>query len=278
MVVIYLGSPRLITPRSIEQPGTRVASLMGMNRVILLSAFVATACLPRVSAQEARPATSVSASAGAPAPGATVTAPPAAGSRPGSNGAVIAFTPATAAAYYPPAGSSQAPLSASDVCGALRGGLSGPEVAQDVHERGFVGALSDDEAADARAAGAAPDFIAALQAGRFTVSPAYARRHAEAAAKNHRAVEANAWRAEASAHAQTEEREIERRRQGQIAAENNRAIAAKERDDKQRFENMKAQADWEQRQRDAYNSNDGYYYNGVWYKHRAGSRGHYRYY
>lgn len=147
-----------------------------------------------------------------------------------------------------------------------------------MRERGLVGTFGDDEAADARAAGAAPDFIAALQAGRFNVSPAYARRYAEQAAKGRQAVDSNAWRAEASAHAQADERESERRRQWQIADQNGRAIATKEWEDKKRFEDMKAQADWESRQRQIHNANDGYWHEGRWYAHRSGSRGHYRYY
>ena len=70
-------------------------------------------------------------------------------------------------------------MTAADVCRSLRGGLSGAEVAQDVRERGLVGTFGEDEAAYTRAAGAAPDFISALQAGRFTVTAAYARRYAE---------------------------------------------------------------------------------------------------
>lgn len=106
-----------------------------------------------------------------------------------------------------------------------------------------------------------------MQAGRFTVSPAYARRYAEQAAKGRRATEANAWRAEAAARAQMGERENELRRQGQLADVNNRAIAAKEREDKQRFETMKAKAEWESRRRENYNASGGFWYGGRWYSY-----------
>ncbi len=250
-----------------------------MTRAALFSAFVFAAALPVAHAQVERPAAEPVLAA----PTATSPASPSARKRRGQPAEAtppVAPAPAKveAAAYYPPPGSLQAPLTAADVCRSLRGGLSGPEVAQDVRERGLIGAFGDDEAADARAAGAAPEFIAALQAGRFTVSSAYARRSSEQAAKDRQAVGASAWRAEAAAQAQAADREGELRRQGQIAAENNRAIAAKERGDKQRWEDMKARADWESRQRAANNANDGYLSNGVWYSHRSGSRGHYYYY
>ena len=242
-----------------------------MTRITLFAAVAGAALLSPagVHAQDNRPVA---------APTAVVTPVPVA--QPQSAGTTVTSvqTPAPATAYYPPVGSLQPPLTAAEVCRSLRGGLSGAEVAQDVRERGFTGPLSDDEAADARAAGAAPEFIAALQAGRFTVSSTYARRYAEQAAKNQRAVEANAWRAEASTRSQVWERESELRRQGQIAAENNRAIAAKEREDKRRFENMKAQADWESRRRQEYNTDDGYYWHNHWYSGRYWSGGSWHYY
>lgn len=119
------------------------------------------------------------------------------------------------------------------------------------------------QAADARAAGASPEFIAALQAGRFTVSAAYARRYAEQAAKQQKAVEASAWRAQAATKAQADEREKESQRQNQLIEANNRAAAAKKFEDQHRFERMKDKADAEQRQRDMDNANNGYWYNGT---------------
>lgn len=126
-----------------------------MTRSVVFAAFFAFSALP-APAQENRPAAA----------------------------APLAVAPAKVepAYYYPPAGSSQPPLSAREVCRSLRSGLSGLEVAQDVRERGFLGGFSQDEAADARAAGASPELVAALQAGRFTVSPGYTQRHSEAAA------------------------------------------------------------------------------------------------
>ncbi len=180
--------------------------------------------------------------------------------------------------YYPPPGSLQPPLTAVEVCRALRSGLSGAEVAQDLRERGFTGGFSNDEAADARAAGVSAELVAALQAGRFTVSSAYAHRYFEQAAKSQQTREANAWKAEAYMQQQQSAREAERRYQAAIAAENGRAVAAKERNDRQRFENMKAQADWESRQRQNYNANSGWWYNGRYYPHRYWSGGQWVYY
>ena len=51
-------------------------------------------------------------------------------------------------------------------------------------------------------------------------------------------------------------------------------MAAKELEDQHRYERMKDKADAEQRDRDAYNANGGYWYQGAWYPYRSSSRRH----
>lgn len=225
-----------------------------MSRVALFTSLTILVALSTAWTQEAQP---------------TSTPRPELSSAATTRGASVQITPpaqvAPVAAYYPPPDSLQGPLTADDVCRSLRGGLSGAEVAQDVRERGLVGVFGEDEAADARAAGASPEFIAALQAGRFTVSDAYARRYAKQVTKRQKGAEANAWRAEAATKAQADEREKETRRQSQLADTTNRAAAAKELEDQHRFERMKDKAGAEQHQRDVDNANSGYWSNGTWY-------------
>lgn len=264
--------------------------IFSMLRLALFSALFTTLTALPVMAQESRPAAT-----------AATRIPPASPS--------VQAAPSSPSYYYPPAGSLQPPLSAREVCRNLRSGLSGTDIAQDVRERGFLGGFSQDEAADARAAGASPEWVAALQSGRFTVSPSYAQRQSEDvtgapmsattagdptpisgrrggrrrptqtqrdAVPSSQQVEAE--RVLANARLQQAAEDAERQRQAGLAATNERAIAIKEREDRQRFENMKARVDWESRERAAYNANGGWYYNGYWYAHRSGSKGHYYYY
>ena len=227
-----------------------------MCRVALFFLLVVSATLSIAEAQEAQPPST-------PLPGLPSATAATRSPRVQPVSSISSAQAAPVTAYYPPPDSLHGPLTADDVCRSLRGGLPGAEVAQDVRERGLVGAFGDDEAADARAAGAPPELVAALQSGRFAVSAAYARRYAEQATKRQRAVEVNAWRAQAATKAQADERENESQRQSQLAAANNQAAVAKEQEGQQRFERMKDKADWEQRQREAYNANSGYWSYGV---------------
>lgn len=213
----------------------------------------------------------------------------------GVNPTMTAPAPAPAYYYPPPGNSLQGPMTAAEVCRALRAGLSGPEVVQDVRERGFLGSMNADEAADARAAGAGPELVAALQAGRFTVSPGYTQRRAEAAAGTPARTTAaptttngsgrrrgrstassrapdpgltpqqqEAERVAANFRARQEAEEADHRRLADLAARNERAIAIKEAADQRRFEKMKDRADWESSRRERHNTN-GYLYGGRWY-------------
>ncbi len=138
-----------------------------------------------------------------------------------------------------------------------------------MRERGFTGAFSNDEAADARAAGASAELVAALGAGRFTVSADYAQRYAAQAAQSQQAKATHAWRAQAYRQLQGDEQRF----QATIVADNVRAIIARERENYQRSENMKAQADWAAQQRGSSTLNNGDWYHGRWYASRFWSSG-----
>lgn len=71
----------------------------------------------------------------------------------------------------------------------------------------------------------------------------------------------------ANVRQQRQAEEAERQRQAALAAKNEHAIAIKEHADQQRFENVKAKADWEQKQRESYNVNSGYLWHGRWYSY-----------